>query len=269
MDILQLKERKKASGLTNREIAGLSGIPFSTVNKIFSGATKNPRYSTLLAIEQVIAKKEKIPFTYDEARKMPVMVREEASAYRYAARTYNQEDIEKLEEGVRAELIAGYLYILAAPGRMHQYILTELLFQIKLHILRQNGTCQVYPAPFDVRLFGDDRTIVQPDLSVVCKKEQLTDKGCSGAPDWVIEITSEHNAKHDFVVKMMQYQKAGVREYWIVDQFEEKVYVYCFENGEHSGVYSFTEEIPGYVMDGIRIRIRTDDNTDMVTEAEK
>lgn len=135
MDILQLKERKKASGLTSREIAGLSGIPVSTVNKIFSGATKNPRYSTLLAIEQVIAKKEKIPFTYDEGREMPVMVRGETSAYQYGARTYNREDIEKLEEGVRAELIAGYLYMLAAPGRLHQYILTELLFQIKLHIL--------------------------------------------------------------------------------------------------------------------------------------
>ena len=68
MDISDLKRMKKEAGLTNADIAGLSGIPVSTVNKIFSGATKNPRYATLLAIEQVLATKEKIPFTYDSLK---------------------------------------------------------------------------------------------------------------------------------------------------------------------------------------------------------
>ena len=77
MDIEDLKQMKKQAGLTNQEIADLSGIPVSTVNKIFSGATKNPRYASLLAIEQVLAKKEKIPFYYDDLKEEPAILREE------------------------------------------------------------------------------------------------------------------------------------------------------------------------------------------------
>ena len=82
MDISDLKKLKKEAGLTNAEIAELSGIPVSTVNKIFSGATKNPRYATLLAIEQVLTTKEKIPFTYDKLKEEPSIVRDASVAGR-------------------------------------------------------------------------------------------------------------------------------------------------------------------------------------------
>lgn len=255
MDIFTLKEKKKESGMTSREIADLSGIPVSTVNKIFSGVTKNPRYSTLLAIEEVLATKKKIPFTYDPLREEPAIIREETAPYQYCARTYGEEDIEKLGEGIRAELIKGYLYMLAAPSRMHQYILTELLFQIKSHIRQNKGKCHVYPAPFDVRIFGDDSVVVQPDLSVVCKPELLTDRGCDGAPDWVVEITSEGNASHDYVTKLMQYQKAGVREYWIVDLKKKAVFVYNFEDPAKTEEYAFGEEIPSGVLEGLMMQM--------------
>lgn len=255
MDIFELKEKKKETGMTNQEIADLSGIPVSTINKIFSGATKNPRYATLLAIEQVLATKEKIPFTYDHLKEEPMMLRDTAAPYCYHARTYREADIERLEEGVRAELIKGYLYVLATPTRIHQYILTELLFQIKSHIRENKGKCHVYPAPFDVKVFGDDSTVVQPDISVICKTEMLTDRGCTGAPDWLIEIASEGNSSHDYVTKLMQYQKAGVREYWIVDPKERKVFVYNFENPQRTEAYEFGEEIPGWVLEGLKIQI--------------
>lgn len=255
MDIFELKEKKKETGMTNQEISDLSGIPVSTINKIFSGATKNPRYGTLLAIEQVLATREKIPFTYDHLKEEPMMLRDATAPYRYCARTYREEDIERLEEGVRAELIKGYLYMLAAPTRIHQYILTELLFQIKSHIQQNKGKCHVYPAPFDVRIFGDDSTVVQPDISVICRTEMLTDRGCSGAPDWLIEIASEGNSSHDYVTKLMQYQKAGVREYWIVDPKKNKVFVYNFENPQRTESYVFGDEIESGVLEGLRIRI--------------
>ena len=254
MDIFELKRKKKESRLTNQEIAEMSGIPVSTVNKIFSGATKNPRYATLLALEEVLVTKEKIPFSYDRIKKEPVLVREEPDPYQYRARTYRDEDIEKLEE-VRAELIRGNLYMLAAPSRRHQYILTQLILKIGGYIQANQGKCQVYPAPFDVRLFADSSTVVQPDLSVICREEILTDKGCDGAPDWVIEIVSEGNSMHDYVTKMMQYQKAGVREYWIVDPTKDKVYVYNFENPSKTEMYSFEEEVPSGVMEELKIRI--------------
>lgn len=255
MDIFELKRKKKEAGMTSQEIADLSGIPVSTVNKIFSGATKNPRYATLLAIEEVLAVREKIPFVYDDLREEPVLVRDAAASYQYRARAYREEDIERLEEGVRAELIEGYLYMLAAPARIHQYILGELFFQIRGYIREHQGGCHVYPAPFDVRLFGDDSVIVQPDLSVICRQELLTDKGCSGAPDWVIEIVSESNAHYDYVTKLMQYQKAGVREYWIVDPKKQSVFLYNFEDPAKTGTCSFGEEIPAGVLNGLKIRI--------------
>lgn len=241
--------------MTNQEIAELSGIPLSTVNKIFSGATANPRYSTLLAIEEVMAVKRPIPFRYDEWKEAPVMISEAPSPYQYNARVYREEDIDRLEEGIRAELIKGYLYMLASPSRIHQYILTELLFQIKSHIQDNKGKCHVYPAPFDVRLFGDDSTVVQPDISVICRTEMLTDKGCTGAPDWLIEIVSGSSSKHDYVTKLMQYEMAGVREYWIVDPKDHMVYVHNFEDTKKSGEYTFDDEIPSGVLEGLKLRI--------------
>ena len=255
MDIFELKKKKNAAGMTNQEIADLSGIPVSTVNKIFSGATENPRYSTLLAIEEVLATREKLPFAYDHVMERPMMINECPAPYQYHARTYQEEDIEKLEEGIRAELIHGYLYMLAAPNRIHQYILAELLFQIQSHIKKNKGECHVYPAPFDVRIFGDDSVMVQPDISVICDRSKLTDKGCSGAPDWLIEIVSEGNSRHDYVTKLMQYQKAGVREYWIVDPKEKKVRVYNFVNPQKTGEYDFGQEITGGVMEGLVMKV--------------
>ena len=113
MDISHLKELKKQSGFTNNQISELSGIPLSTVNKIFSGVTANPRYATLLAIEEVLVTKEKVPFTYDKLQEMPMMVRESAVPYQYHSREYSDKDVERLEEGVRAELIKGQLYMLS------------------------------------------------------------------------------------------------------------------------------------------------------------
>lgn len=253
MDIKDLRELKNESGMTNGEIAELSGIPLSTVNKIFSGATKNPRYATLLAIEQVLAKGEKIPFSYDMDREEPMLLREERTPYAYTARKYDDGDIRMLSEGTLAELINGKLYMLAAPSRQHQYFVRELLYKIMSHIRRKRGGCEVYPSPFDVRLFGDDSTVVQPDLSVICNTDILTEEGCLGAPDWIVEVASKSNSSHDYVRKLMQYQKAGVREYWIVDPFQELVSVYNFENPERTGQYTWQDIVPSGVLEGLMI----------------
>ena len=84
--------------------------------------------------------------------------------------------MENLEEGVRAELINGSIYMLGAPNRKHQYILSNMMFQIMTHIDKNKGKCHVYPAPFDVKLYGDDSAIVQPDITVICDTDKLTDR---------------------------------------------------------------------------------------------
>ena len=256
MDISKLRQLKKDSGMTNAEIAELSGIPFSTVNKIFSGATPNPRYGTLLAIEQVLTAKQKLPFVYDEDRQEPCLVRESAPAYCYTARSYNRQDIDALSEGTHAELINGKLYLLATPTRIHQFLVGELLFAIKSHIRQNKGGCHVYTSPFAVRLFADDSTYVEPDVAVICSKDKLTEKGCNGAPDIAIEIVSPGNANHDYITKLAKYQQAGVREYWIINPETAKTLVMNFENPANTGEYDFEENITSGVLEGLEICVK-------------
>lgn len=255
MDIQSLKELKKETGLTNKEIAELSGIPFSTINKIFSGATENPRYSTLLAIEEVLKTKSKIPFSYNPSTQETMVVREAAVPYQFHARAYQEQDIHRLSEGTLAELIKQKLFMFAAPSRIHQLIISTLMFQISWHIHSNKGKCHVYPAPFDVRLFGDNSVIVQPDISVICRPEILTDRGCDGAPDWIIEVTSKSNSSHDYITKLMQYQKAGVREYWIVDPQENQIHVYNFENPGKTDSYHITDSVPVGIFEGLTLQL--------------
>ena len=242
--------------MTNAEIAELSGIPFSTVNKIFSGATPNPRYGTLLAIEQVLTAKQKLPFAYDEDLQEPCLVREAASSYCYTARSYTSQDINALSEGTHAELIGGKLYLLATPPRIHQFLVGELFFAIKSHIRSNKGACHVYSSPFAVRLFADESTYVEPDIAVICNKDKLTEQGCNGAPDIAIEVVSPGNANHDYITKLAKYQQAGVREYWIVNPETAKTLVMNFENPANTGEYDFEENITSGVLEGLEICIK-------------
>ena len=103
---------------------------------------------------------------------------------------YNAKDYWALPEGQRAELIDGQLYMMAPPSRIHQRIVSQLNRIIGNYISDHQGTCQVYPAPFAVNLNADDSVYVEPGISVICDKDKLTDQGCAGSPDLVIEIVS-------------------------------------------------------------------------------
>lgn len=156
---------------------------------------------------------------------------------------YTIEDIYALPDGERGELIDGKLYMMAPPSRIHQKILQELSRVIGNHISGKGGPCEVYPAPFAVFLNEDDKNYVEPDISVICDKNKLTDKGCSGAPDWIIEIVSPSSQRMDYLTKLLKYRTAGVKEYWIVNPMKETVQVYSFEGTEDSTQYSFSDLI--------------------------
>ncbi len=165
-----------------------------------------------------------------------------------------EDDYDRLPETKRAELIDGQFYDLAAPSRIHQEILMELSAMIRNYIKSKKGLCKVYPAPFAVKLFHDRTTIVEPDISVICKPDKLTEKGCSGAPDWIIEIISPHNPGHDYVKKLNLYMDAGVREYWIVDPLEKTVLVYhLFEGRFIVHTYTFHNRIKAEIFDDLWI----------------
>ena len=168
---------------------------------------------------------------------------------------YTSEDYWNLPEGQRAELIDGKLYAMAPPNRIHHEILGELHTAINNYIKSKNGTCKVYPAPFAVNLNADDKIWVEPDISVICDKDKLSDRGCKGAPDWIIEIVSPSSTRMDYSVKLFKYRTAGVREYWIVNPMKKAVQTYVFEGEEDSNLFSFDEEIPVYIFDGLTIKI--------------
>jgi len=165
------------------------------------------------------------------------------------------------DDGERWELIDGVAYNMTpAPSRFHQQVSMELCFQL-VNYLRET-TCKVFAAPFDVRLQevdeADDaiRTVVQPDISVVCDPSKLDDKGCKGSPDLVVEIPSPATARKDLKEKFLRYEKAGVREYWIVDPSARTVTVFrCSAAGlfGRPDVYGEEERMPAGVFDGLEI----------------
>ena len=170
-------------------------------------------------------------------------------------KSYTIEDIYALPEGERAELIDGKIYYMAPPSTRHQRIISDIHYRIKDYIIKNNGECEVLPAPFAVFLNKDNKNYVEPDISIICDKDKITDKGCHGAPDWIIEIISPRNKEMDYFKKLFKYQAAGVREYWIVDPTKEIVMVYRFEK-ETMEEYSFGEDIPVGIYDGFSIKVQ-------------
>ncbi|NDO69430.1 Uma2 family endonuclease [Schaedlerella arabinosiphila] len=156
---------------------------------------------------------------------------------------YSSDDYWSLPDGQRAELIDGHLYAMAPPDFIHQKLLSELQYTILNYVKSKKGICEVIPAPFAVNLNADDRTWVEPDISVICDKNKIDNKGCCVAPDWIIEIVSPTTQKMDYGIKLFKYRTAGVREYWIVNPMTHTVNVYDFEHEEKTGQYNFNEDI--------------------------
>lgn len=170
-------------------------------------------------------------------------------------RTYTIEDIYSLPDGQRAELFDGQMYMMAPPNTKHQRLVNKLCQKITNYIDGKGGTCDVFPAPFAVFLTKDDTNYVEPDISVICDKNILDDRGCNGAPDWIIEITSPSNLQTDYGVKLFKYRNAGVREYWIVNPQKQAVLVYDFEHGKGTNHYSFDDTVSVCIYEDLTIRI--------------
>ena len=167
---------------------------------------------------------------------------------------YTIDDIYALPDGERAELIDGKIYYMDPPNTRHQRILLSLSRKIADYIESQNGECEVFPAPFAVFLNENDTNYVEPDISIVCDKNKISDKGCHGAPDWVIEIVSPSSKQMDYYKKLFKYRTAGVREYWVVDPERELVTIYNFEK-DSMEEYSFGIDIPAGIYEGVLLKI--------------
>lgn len=173
---------------------------------------------------------------------------------------YTTDYILSLPDGHRAELLDGVVYNMTPPKRIHQKLVSYFVSVISTHINLRNGDCEVYPAPFAVFLNADNKTYVEPDISVICDKSKLTDDGCAGAPNWIIEVVSPSSKHMDYILKLFKYRSAGVGEYWVVDPMDKSVTVYDFLN-EDGGKYTFSDIIAVKSIDGLEIdftAIKTD-----------
>ena len=225
MTIEQMKKKKLELGLTAEMIADQSGVPVSTVRKIFSGATKAPRKLTIDAIAKVLNSAGEAGHNhgedasgyhhgaaYEQIESIPESVKEPSAGYGTSPRQkkpHTLKDYYALPEERRAELIDGVFYDMAAPSLRHDY------------------------------------TMVQPDLFVICGEYDRNALCYEGAPDLAIEILSPATRSKDMLLKLFKYHQAGVREYWIVDPKFNKVTVHYFDTEEYDPKqYSFEDIVP-------------------------
>jgi Uma2 family endonuclease len=172
---------------------------------------------------------------------------------------YTTDYIEALPEGERAELIDGVIYDMASPMRIHQELVSVFTTALNNYIKSRGGKCKVYPAPFAVYLNKDNKNYVEPDISVICDLDKLDERGCNGAPDFIIEITSPSTKGLDYGIKLFKYQGSGVREYWVVNPDSRTVNVYDFEHIDEesnlSNSYSFDDEITSCIYPELALRL--------------
>ncbi len=267
MDLEEMKKRKKELGYTNAMLAEMSGIPLSTVQKIFSGETSSPRYYTVQAITKIlendrrpgsgesdsclgegcfddICEVHETETAYDISGSIGAESsgRSRISDLGYGSKTID--DYIALPEGTRVELINGRFYDMAAPTTIHQAIAAEIYRILKNHVEKKSGKCMPFIAPTDVQLDCDNKTMVQPDVLIICDRKKITKARIVGAPDFIVEIVSPSNAITDVLIKMVKYRDAGVREYWIVFPEEKMIMVYHFEKSGEPKTFTFDDKVP-------------------------
>lgn len=163
---------------------------------------------------------------------------------------YTIEDYYNIPDDIRVELIDGVIYGMSSPSYVHQIISIKIAAMLEDYIEKNAGRCKVFAAPLDVRLDKDDKTILQPDVGVVCDQEKNTQKGVVGAPDFIVEIVSPATKKKDTTIKFQKYKQAGVKEYWVVDPEHKVVRVYELVKNDEVTLYGFENHVPVGIFDG-------------------
>ena len=168
---------------------------------------------------------------------------------------YTTDDIYALPDGERAELIDGQIYMMGTPSRIHQKLVGQLSRIIGNYIESDHDSCEIYPAPFAVFIKKDDKNYVEPDISVICDKNKLSDRGCEGAPDFIIEIVSPSSRRMDYYKKCALYAESGVREYWIVDPEKQRTMIYRYEDDAAPMIVPFEQDLAVGIYNNFMINV--------------
>ena len=248
-----LNKRRKELGLTYEDLSVKTGIPVSTIQKIFGGYTKSPRYNNLVALEQALIyapRGELAPGLHDE-RFEQMEIEEEALVYYENRGPYTVADLKAREDGEHYELIEGFYCVRGCPSIRHQVIISSLLATFMTYIRAHEGPCLVLPPDTGLAPEDDEKTYLKPDLAVVCDYEKMNAEELIRGPELTVEVVSPTSRQRDFYTKARLYENFGVREYWIVDPKKEKVTVYQYgENESDIDLYTFDEMIPVGIFGG-------------------
>lgn len=255
MTIEQMRKRKQQLGYTNAQLSNLTDIPLGTLNKILCGASKRPRAENLQALERVL---DDTTYQYGYRSAAPFIVQESVAAYNASGEgdpenkkpgEFTIEDYYALPDDKRVELIDGVFYDMAAPTIEHQLLAGSVYFQIVTYIRRKKGKCIPLISPVDVQLDADNKTMVQPDVVIVCDRTRIDDRKVIGGPDFVLEVVSPSSVIKDYVKKAAKYEAAGVREYWIVDPMQQKIITYDFVEAGLPGFYPLSGKVNMAIFD--------------------
>lgn len=241
MTVEELRNLKKELGYSNRKVSEVTGVSIGTVNKVFSGATANPRIDTLKQIAGPLLstlrreKEESSIYSISENASSNLLLREASpanSAFSEKNR-FSIDDYSSLSDDRRAELFEGEFFDMASPNVIHQRIVRSLCYQFETFIRSNKGTCELFQSPIDVQPDpADDHTMLQPDVIVVCDPSKISKNAVIGAPDFIAEVVSPSSIRMDYYKKAYKYENSGVREYWIIDPLKKTVLVNRFEKNE-------------------------------------
>ena len=162
---------------------------------------------------------------------------------------YTLEDYYALPEEKRVELIDGVFYDMAAPSVVHQVLADELQSVFRTFIMKNKGKCLAVTSPVDVQVDKSNKTMVQPDVIILCDREKFRPNKIYGAPDLIVEVLSNSSRKRDWFIKKNKYRISGVKEYWVVNPYKKDVTVYRFEEGDGFKIYGITEPVPVGIFD--------------------
>ena len=255
MTLEQMRKRKKQLGYSNAQLSNLTDIPLGTLNKILSGASRHPRPENLKALERVL---EDTTYQYGYVSAAPYKVGEAAAVYgpepagprEKKPGEFTIEDYYELPEEKRVELIDGVFYDMAAPSVAHQLLTGSVHAQFLNYIQRKKGKCLPLVSPVDVKLDEDNKTMVQPDVIVVCDRSRVQERVVEGGPDFVLEVVSPSSISRDYVRKAAKYLEAGVREYWIADPLKDTLTVFDFTGEACPSIYPLRGKRPVAIYGG-------------------
>ena len=192
--------------------------------------------------------KDKNPYDYFEClehKEIP-MLKEELAPYLAHKQQgeYTIEDYYGLTDDHRVELIDGVIYDMSSPSSIHQILSLQLSIRFDRFIKERQGHCITFIAPMDVQLDCNNKTILQPDIFILCDRDKLKHHVVYGAPDLVVEILSPSTQNKDMKLKTAKYRKAGVKEYWLINPMTKQICVYEFEKSNITALYSFADKVP-------------------------